>query len=134
MVEALDPELRAAIEGKPDTSALLPEGGGAEAPPPPPPGGPAPLGWRRVTADGQIARGPVDLWGFILTGDGVGVADVALYDGANTSGRAVLDLWASTVESKVVLLPRPMPLEDGLYIDVGSNVTSLLVLFEPRRG
>lgn len=133
MADAFQAQLEQ-IANTPPAETSPPAGEGptpGAAPPPALP--PCRAGWRYVSADTAVARGPVDYWGAILTGDGGGVADVTLYDGANASGRQVLTLWASTVESRIALLPIPITLEDGLFVDVGSNVTGVFVLYVPRR-
>jgi hypothetical protein len=108
-----------------------------ETPSPRPPA-PSPLpcfpGWQRITADTLLCRGPALLYGAVLTSDGVGTADVILYDGPNTSGRRLFQLLAPTTQSVPVILPAPVPLEDGLYIDVGSNVGDLFILYAPLPG
>ena len=55
-------------------------------------------------------------------------------DGPNASGRRLFQLLAPTTQSVFLVLPKPIPLEDGLYLDVGSNVGDLLVLYSPLPG
>lgn len=71
----------------------------------------------------------VDLW---LTATSGGAATCDVYDGHNTTGKKIL--VASCVASgSFHLNPKePIPLENGLYIDLGSNVASCLVLSRRR--
>ena len=63
----------------------------------------------------------------ILSAAAGGASTVTIYDGHNTSGK-VLVILSCVASTKDHLNPRePIPFENGLYVDVGSNVASLLV-------
>jgi len=89
-----------------------------------------PVAWQRIAADTFVTRGPIRLYGVLLTSDGVGTADVTLYEGANTSGRRLFQLLAPIAQSVPLMLSVPIELEDGLYLDVGSNVGDVFVLYD----
>lgn len=91
-------------------------------------------GWQRITEDTVVCRGPVLFYGAILTSDGLGATAVIFYDGVNTAGRRLFRLLATATETLALLFPVPIPLEDGLYIDVGSNLGDLFLLYAPLVG
>jgi hypothetical protein len=89
-----------------------------------------PAAWQRIAADTFVTRGPINLWGLILTDDAVGAADVTLYEGANTDGRRLFTLRTIQNQSNPCFFPVPILLEDGLYVDVGTNVLEAFILYQ----
>lgn len=79
-----------------------------------------------LTADQLVNEGRTYLYGLVVNASADGGV-VTLYDGHNTNGRliGVFDGFAAGVNS--ISFPRPLCLETGLYVDVGSNVTGILV-------
>ena len=89
--------------------------------------------WQRITADTFITRGPILLYGVVLSSDNVGAADAALYEGRNTSGRLLFTMRAPQTQTTSVIWATPIHLADGLYIDVGSNVGDVFILYAHLR-
>ena len=89
----------------------------------------AELSW--ITADQQVVSGPLRLLAVTLVATSAGAADCTLYHGRGTDGvkLAVLRTGAST--SRNLPLPRGVDLDQGLYVDVGSNVEGVVVVWEP---
>jgi len=56
-------------------------------------------------------------------------ADVSLYDGENTSGDLICTLKSAVVTGHEFRPPEPIHCHKGLYVDVGSNVTGILVMW-----
>lgn len=83
----------------------------------------------RLTGDRVVNSGPVFLFGVQIVSDGGGVADIGVYDGQNTSGEQVLDLTAASGETYAENFIPPIYFSQGLYIDVGDNVTSVTVRY-----
>lgn len=103
----------------------------------PQPGAPATdnryAGWERLTADEQAARGPLLFAGLILTSDGVGAADVTVYDGQEvTGGRRFSSFNAASGATEVFTFP-PVRFLRGLYIDIGSNVEDFVAFYKTLR-
>jgi hypothetical protein len=106
---------------------------GAQSPAPPVEG-PCLPGWQRITEDTAVCRGPALFYGAILTSDGVGATEAIFYDGVNASGRRLFRLLALTTATLPLFFPVPIPLEDGLYVDVGSNLGDLFLIYAPLPG
>src|SRR3990167_562385 len=91
------------------------------------------LGWERVTVDTLLYPKPVLLGGLGLLVSVTG-GDAPLYDGQDaTAGRQILRAEGIADQSTPVIFPWPLRCEGGLYVDVGSNVTEVLVLWVPAR-
>jgi len=89
------------------------------------------VSWELITASALLARGPVRLWGLVLTDAGAPTATV--YNGLNTGGRVVMGVRAvgGVQETVSVLLTKPLLFSNGLYVDLSGTVDFCLVLFEP---
>lgn len=85
-----------------------------------------------VTADARVFEGGGVVSSLTLVSDGVGVADVTLYDGPSAAGENILTLRALQNDTRHLPYPDPLEVLDGLFVDVGSNVSGLLVVW--RRG
>ena len=83
----------------------------------------------RVDADTLIARGPVLFWGVILSATAAATA-LNLRNGQDVLAPIKWDLEAEATVSTVVLLPRPVLFEFGIFADVDANILSAIVLFE----
>lgn len=77
--------------------------------------------------DQVVSRSPGFLGCVILTSDGSGAASVALYDGVGTKDDPLLTVKCPDGETKVINFSPALILHKGLYLDVGSNVTEVLV-------
>jgi hypothetical protein len=81
-----------------------------------------------VTADALLAEKECELVYAYLT-PSTANADVSLYDGENTSGDLVATLKEAAVSGHEFQPPVPIHCRKGLYVDVGSNVTGVLVMW-----
>lgn len=88
-------------------------------------------GYSRVTADSLICPEPCFLLSVCLVADAVGAATAVIRDGHNTGGEAVIDLAAVTSNKDSRHFSTPLLFKKGLFVDVGSNVTSVLVQYLP---
>lgn len=85
--------------------------------------------WRNVTGDTLVARNPCLLHGVVLL-TSAGGGDVTIYEGQDaTSGEKILSIEGANNISNQVAFNPPLPLQRGLYVDVGSNVSEVLVHF-----
>jgi len=99
-----------------------------------------PIAYTRVTADTFVVRGPLLFYGAVITTSGAADA-MDVYDGENTSGRRVMRVAHSyqdqgavdRVASLPVMLPEPILLERGLFVDLETNVTEVTVFYLPVR-
>lgn len=88
------------------------------------------LSWQRLDTDSRFIRGPIRLWGVVLTSDGLGNAAAALYEGANIDGRRLLVIDAPEYQTVPLMFPKPIYLERGLYLEPAVNVLDVLIIYE----
>jgi len=83
-----------------------------------------------ISADRLLSSEPCLLWGAVILCSVAG-GDATIYDGHDAvSGKPVLPLKAGANASIPVPLVQPIFCGQGLYVDIGSNVTSLTVIWE----
>ena len=78
-----------------------------------------------ISADALVAKGPGFLYTIKMVVNSTDVGTSVVYDGYGTVGKKLFDLGAvKSSEVKNDYNP-PLYFEQGLYIDVGSNITSI---------
>lgn len=82
-----------------------------------------------VTADKKVCNGPCFLYGAALVANTGGASTAVIRDGHDTSGEPVVDLACLTSSNDPRMFNPPIYLKRGLFVDVGSNVTSVMVHF-----
>ncbi len=87
--------------------------------------------WRFVTEDSVLSTKECDLH-YASLEPSAAAADVTLYDGIDTTGVKVVALQASTKTNLEFRPRKSIYCRRGLYVDVGSNVTGVLVQFRVR--
>lgn len=87
------------------------------------------VSYERVTADQVVCPTPCLLYMAHLAGGSGGASTAVIRDGHSTSADAVIDLAAPASGMDFVSFDPPILLKKGLYVDVGSNVTSVLVQY-----
>ena len=85
--------------------------------------------WENVTYNLVLTTKETELFQVILTDDGVGPADVAIYDGTDANGRAVSLLRSLQHATLQVNFEEGITLNQGLFVKVGENVGSCLVRY-----
>jgi hypothetical protein len=81
-----------------------------------------------VTADALLAEKECELlFGYLVPS--AANADVSLYDGENTTGELIAMLKSAAITGHKFKPPVPVHCRKGLYVDVGSNVTGILVMW-----
>ena len=89
------------------------------------------FGWMNVGADNQVREGPCLLAGLVVLASVTG-GDVTLYEGNDaSSGRKIGKFEGVANVSNPIMFSPPLPLQRGLFVDVGSNITEVAVLFKP---
>jgi len=90
-----------------------------------------PFGHLSVQADKvALERGGVYHGGILLAGAG-GAATVAVYDGLDTGGTLIDYFSALTSAADRHVFERGIDVREGLYVDLGDNVSSFTVYYEP---
>lgn len=84
-----------------------------------------------LTADSVITTIPCTLLSVILTPDAQGVADIVIYEGQGAeSGYEILKMRSGAGITQQVRFDS-LALDRGLYVDIGSNVTSVTIEWAP---
>ena len=87
----------------------------------------------RTAVDKKVCNRPCFLYAAHLVAGSGGAATAVIRDGHDTGGETVVDLAALTSSNDPRKFDPPIYFKKGLYVDVGSNVTSVLVHFMPSR-
>ena len=87
------------------------------------------IGSRWVTTDQVVKTTPGDVYSVTLTAGAGGAATVTIRDGHNTGADAVLVVGSVASQTTQVLFMVPIPTTKGIYVDVGSNVTGVLIQY-----
>jgi len=90
-----------------------------------------PLAWANVDASSIITPEPAYLLLVVVTSDDTdAAADATVYSGTTSGGRKVGKFKAVRYESKPINFPYPgLPCPHGIYIEEGSNVDNMLVVY-----
>ena len=91
------------------------------------------LEYDRTAVDKKVHNRPCFLYAAHLVAGTGGAATAVIRDGHDTGGEAVVDLAALTSSCDPRKFDPPIFLKKGLYVDVGSNVASVLVHFLPEK-
>lgn len=87
-------------------------------------------GWTRFTLDDFLGPGPLVVFGVYVRVSVTG-ASVTLYDGLDTgSGRSIMVIEGEANITKTITFPGGLKIERALYVDLGSNVDEVLVLWD----
>ncbi len=87
-------------------------------------------GYRWLTADEQVIEHPLLLAGIVLLVSTTG-GDVTLYEGLGTAGSSLIGRFEGIADQSTPIDLHGLLLERGLYVDIGSNVTGVLVIYKP---
>jgi len=88
---------------------------------------------RETSVDAKFSNGPCFLSAAHLVAGSGGAATAIIRDGHDISGEAKVYLAALTSATDPRFFNPPIYFKKGLYVDVASNVTSVLVHFLPAR-
>lgn len=87
-------------------------------------------GYRYLTADEIVAEHPLVLRGIVLLVSTTG-GDVTLYDGLEAASGRLIGRFEAIADTSTPIDLFGLHVEHGLFVDVGSNVTSVLVVYDP---
>jgi hypothetical protein len=82
--------------------------------------------WAWVTADMKLTDQTAELVSAHLVVSAAST-DSAIYNGADTNGDKILALASAAVTTLPITPPVPIYCSKGLFVDVGTNVTGILV-------
>lgn len=89
------------------------------------------IGWETYAADAIVHVGPCLLHGIVVLASAAG-GDVTVYEGQDaSSGRKIATLKGAANVSNPIMLTKPLYLPRGIFLDVGTSITEVMVGFEP---
>ena len=84
-----------------------------------------------ITQSGVVFPNNGKLLAVGIVATSAGAATATLYHGRDDAAKTVLKVSAPASDSKGFRPPNGIPLPNGLYIALGSNVDGVLVVWEP---
>jgi len=90
----------------------------------------APFAHSRVFADKQLIQRAGVYHGGLLLASGDGTSTVSVYDGVDTSGELIDSFSVAASTPQVRVFERGIALARGLYIDLGSNVSTFTAYYD----
>lgn len=87
----------------------------------------------RLTASGIISKGPALVFSAHVVAGTEGPATAALYDSHGVLGEPITDLAAAQSSTHTILFIPPICFDQGVYLEVGENVTSVLLQYRQTR-
>ena len=88
------------------------------------------IGHFYTETDRLITDQSVRLKNIIITPDAGTVADVTIYNGRDTNGESIGTFRTGSGITLPLLFEGGMLCDRGIYVDVGSNVTGVLIVWE----
>lgn len=89
------------------------------------------IAYSNLSADALVWRGPCLFYGAVLLVSVTG-GDATIYNAQSPDApRKVIRMEGIADQSTPFFPAKPVLLGEGLYVDVGSNVTEIVVFYEP---
>lgn len=88
---------------------------------------------QRCAVDTAVTDSPALVYSLTLCSDGGGIADAVVYDGSSAKGDRKIDLRVIDDDMRPLMFNPPLYFARGIFVDVGSNVDSVLVQYLPIR-
>lgn len=86
------------------------------------------VSWRWLTTAAKLETGKCELL-YASLAVSAASTDTHLYDGTSTSGEQIVTLESNNKRNLEFRPPVPVYCSMGLYVDVGTNVTGVLVMW-----
>ena len=86
--------------------------------------------WDRFTGSNKVSLSPCFVGTVLVSGDGVGVTDITLYDGESANDPVLFKVMGSTDVTKMLHFQPALKTERGLYLLFGTNVAEVLIEYE----
>lgn len=77
-----------------------------------------------------VSNKPIRLWAVILTPESATVGDITVYNGRDSLGENLGTYRTGSGITLPIIFACPFLCDRGLYLSVGSNVTSVLLIWE----
>ncbi len=88
------------------------------------------MAWTNITDNARITTHAAKLHGLVILASTTG-GDVTVYAGQDDGGRKIGRFEGVADHSRPINFRPPLECESGIYVDVGSSITEVLVLWEP---
>ena len=88
------------------------------------------MGWRWLTAAEVISHNPCNLKGILVTPSAAS-AECKFYNGESDQDPIAFEVFLTTQDTLPVNFPDGLKLDRGLYVGALTNVTGVLVIWEP---
>lgn len=89
-------------------------------------------GWTNTSVDCVVTTRPAVLYGIVLL-TSAGGGDVTVYEGQDAeTGRKIGRFEGANNQTRPVRFGPGLDCDRGIFVDVGSNVTEVLVIWSPR--
>ena len=82
---------------------------------------------RLITDDAIVEQGTCLLVALSVCSDGGGVGDAQVYDGTHSAGKKILDVSIKDGGIEAPHFIPPILCQQGLYVVIGSNITSVTI-------
>ncbi len=91
------------------------------------------VGFTRLISDGIVNEGPSLLFGLHIEASTAG-GDVSVYEGSDSSSGRLIGIFKENANNHILMgLHTPIYCDRGIYVDIGSNVTAVTILWLPVR-
>jgi len=88
------------------------------------------MAWTNITADARITSSAALLHGLVILASVTG-GDVTVYAGQDVGGRKIGRFEGVADHSRPINFRPAIECDSGIYVDVGSSITEVLILWEP---
>lgn len=85
-----------------------------------------------VTQSQAVIYGKANIKSIVITASSAGPAYAILYEGRDDAGKVLLECRLPANEIYQITFDGGIPIQDGLYVLLVSNVEGVLVLWEPE--
>jgi|GEM_PF-4715321 len=85
-----------------------------------------------VTQSQAVIYGKANIKSIVITASSAGPAHAILYEGRDDAGKVLLECRLPANEIYQITFDGGIPIQDGLYVSLVSNVEGVLVLWEPE--
>lgn len=89
------------------------------------------MGWKWLTQAMVVSHDPCRLKGLVVT-PSAAAAECTVYNGEGTDDPVALSIVLNAQDSFPFDFPEGIELDRGLYVGSFTNITGVLVLWEPR--
>ena len=90
--------------------------------------------FERVAVDSLVCGGPALIYSLTIHSDGVAEADAIVYDGPGAGAKLLLNLYCVDEAMAQLVFPQPVYVDQGIYIDIGTNCQAVTIQYMPVLG